>query len=141
VLAARAEDSTQSVTSLRRLGPDLAPGQMLLVLDEVLTRAPGQGQFQELRTACLLTADGRRYLSGRGLPFLRQVYAAVQTCCDQSLLVVADGAGWIRCAGWLAHPWLKARDRAVDTAPGHRASARCAQAASVGWSWPLGASG
>jgi len=96
VLAARAEDSTQSVTSLRRLGPELAPGQMLLVLDEVLTRAPGQGQFQELRTACLLTADGRRYLSGRGIPFLRQVYAAVQTCCDQSLLVVADGAGWIR---------------------------------------------
>ncbi len=37
---------------------------MLLVLDEVLTRAPGHGQFQELRTACLLTADTCRYLSG-----------------------------------------------------------------------------
>jgi len=36
------------------------------------------------------------------------------------------------CAGWLAHPWVTARDRAVDTAPGHRASARCDQAASVG---------
>jgi len=36
------------------------------------------------------------------------------------------------CAGWSAHPWLKARDRAVDTAPGHRASARCDQAASWG---------
>jgi len=52
--------------------------------------------------------------------------------------------GWRRtasteagCAGWLAHPWLKARDRAVDTAPGHRASARCDQAASVGGSWRL----
>jgi len=41
------------------------------------------------------------------------------------------------CAGWVAHPWLTARGRAVDTAPGHRASARCDQAASVGWSWPL----
>ncbi len=37
------------------------------------------------------------------------------------------------CPGWLAHPWVKA----MDTAPGHRASARCAQAASVGWSWRL----
>jgi len=41
------------------------------------------------------------------------------------------------CAGWLAHPWLKARDRAVDTAPGHRTSARCDSAASLGWSWRL----
>jgi len=41
------------------------------------------------------------------------------------------------CPGWLAHPWLKARGRAVDTAPGHRASARCDQAASLGWSWRL----
>ena len=48
---------------------------MLLVLDEVLTRAPGQGQFHELRTACLLTAETRRYLSGRGAAFLRHVDA------------------------------------------------------------------
>ncbi len=33
---------------------------------------------------------------------------------------------------WLGHPWLKAMGRAVDTAPGHRASARCDRAASVG---------
>ncbi len=41
------------------------------------------------------------------------------------------------CAGWLAHPWLKAMDRAVDTAPRHRPSARCDQDASWGWSWRL----
>jgi len=41
------------------------------------------------------------------------------------------------CAGWLAHPYLKARDRAVDTAPGHRVAVRCDQAASGGWSWRL----
>lgn len=40
VRAARAEDATRSVTALRRLGPEVAPGQMLLVLDEVLTPAP-----------------------------------------------------------------------------------------------------
>jgi len=38
--AARAEDATRSVTALRCLGPEVAPGQMLLVLDEVLTPAP-----------------------------------------------------------------------------------------------------
>ena len=96
VLAARAEDAETSLAALRRLGPAVAPGQMLLVLDEVLTRAPGHGQFHELRTACLLTSDTRRYLSGRGSAFLRQVQAAVTACVDQSLLVVADGASWIR---------------------------------------------
>ncbi len=34
--------------------------------------------------------------------------------------------------GWVAHPWLTDRGRAVDTAPGHRTSARCDQVASVG---------
>ncbi len=96
VRAARAEDAQTPLADLRRLGPEVAPGQMLLVLDEVLTRAQGQGQFHELRTACLLTADTRRYLSGRGSAFLRQVQAAVTACVDQSLLVVADGASWIR---------------------------------------------
>ncbi len=71
VRADRAEDATRSVAALRRLGPEVAPGQMLLVLDEVLTPAPGHGQTNDLRTACLLTADGCRYLSGRGIPFLR----------------------------------------------------------------------
>jgi hypothetical protein len=69
---------------------------MLLVLDEVLTPAPGPGRHHELRTDCLLTTDGRRYLSGRGADFPRQVRAAVQACLDRSLLVVADGASWIR---------------------------------------------
>ncbi len=96
VLTARAEEAEASTEELRRLEPRLAPGEMLLVLDEVLAPAPGPGHSHELRTACLLTADGRRYLSGRGAAFLRQVRAAVQTCVDQSLLVVADGASWIR---------------------------------------------
>jgi len=96
VLAARAEDAETPLATLRRLGPQVAPGQMLLVLDEVLTRAPEHGQFHELRTACLLTTETRRYLSGRGIAFLRQVQAAVSACVDQSLLVVADGAAWIR---------------------------------------------
>jgi hypothetical protein len=96
VLAAREEDAQMPLAALRRLGPEVAPGQLLLVLDEVLTRAPGQGQFHELRTACLLTTETRRYLSGRSYALLRQVDAAVHACAEQSLLVVADGASWIR---------------------------------------------
>ncbi len=96
VRAARAEEAVLSLDDLRHLGPELAPGQMLLVLDEVLTPAQEPDTAHELRTACLLTSDGRRYLSGRGTAFLRQVKAAVQACVDRSLLVVADGARWIR---------------------------------------------
>ena len=48
MLAARREEAQTPLSALRLLGPTLAPGQMLLVLDEVLTHAPGQGQFQEL---------------------------------------------------------------------------------------------
>jgi hypothetical protein len=66
------------------------------VLDAVLTRAPGREQCHELRTADLATADGRRYLSGRGHAVLRQGHAAVHACQDQSLRVIGDGAAWIR---------------------------------------------
>ncbi len=69
---------------------------MVRVLDEVLAPAPGRGRFHELRTACLLTADGRRYVSGTGVTFLHHVRAAVQACLDRSLRVLADGAAWMR---------------------------------------------
>jgi len=69
---------------------------MLLVLDEVLTPTQEPDTTHELRTACLLTSDGRRYLSGHGTAFLRQVEAVVQACVERSRLVVADGARWIR---------------------------------------------
>jgi hypothetical protein len=96
VRAARAADASATIDDLRRLGPAIVPGQMLLVLDEVLAPAPERGTFHEMRTACLVTTDGRRYLSGSGAAFLRQVKAAVMSCFDRSSLVLADGAGWIR---------------------------------------------
>ncbi len=58
MLAVRAEDAELSVDHLRHLGPELAPGQMLLVLDEVLTPAQEPQTAHELRTACLLTSEG-----------------------------------------------------------------------------------
>jgi hypothetical protein len=96
VRAAWAAEPAATATDLQRLGPRVAPGQFLLILDEVLAPAPGRGHFHELRTACLLTAQSRRYLSGTGDAFLLQVLAAVRSCLEQSLLVVADGASWIR---------------------------------------------
>ncbi len=56
---------------------------------------------------------------------------------DEAREWVAAQGNYARCPGWLAHLWFKAMVRAVDTAPGHRPSARCDQVASLGWSWRL----
>ncbi len=93
---AHAQEPSAPLAALRRLGPRVAPGQLVLTRDEVLTRAPGRDQHQELRTACLLSSTRRRYFSGVGLTLLRQVHAAVHACHGQSLVVVGDGASWIR---------------------------------------------
>jgi len=80
VRVAHAREPATPLAELRRLGPRVAPGQLVLTLDEVLTRAPGRDQHQELRTACLLSTTHRRYVSGVGLALLRQVHAAVHAC-------------------------------------------------------------
>ena len=96
MLTVRRAEQALGVAELRVLGPTLAPGQVLLCLDEVLTPARAPGQFHELRTACLVTHDARRYLSGVGDTFLVQVLALVRACQERALLVLADGARWIR---------------------------------------------
>ena len=96
VLAARREEATLDVATLRQLGPVVAPGEMLLTVDEVLAPACAQGRFQEIRTACLMTSTTRRYLHGTAEAFLYQVLAAVVECYEDSLLLIADGARWIR---------------------------------------------
>ena len=67
-------------------------------MDEVLTRQTQAHQFWTLRTARLTTATGTRYLSGRGDDLLRQVQVLTRVCRrpDASLLLIADGARWIR---------------------------------------------
>jgi hypothetical protein len=98
VLAARRADATRPVEDLRHLGPELKPDQILLTVDEILTRKPKPHRFWELRTARIVTADGYRYLSGVGATFLQHllvlVMLALGTRC--SLLLIADGARWIR---------------------------------------------
>ena len=63
VLAARRAEVTCSVEDLRHLGPGLEADQVLLTVDEVLTRRPQAGYFLELRTARLMMAGGYRYFS------------------------------------------------------------------------------
>lgn len=98
VLTARREEATLTAEELRHLGPELERDQVLLTMDEVLTRQAQQRQFWTLRTAHLTTAQGTRHLSGRGDGLLRQVQALTRVCRGggQPLLLIADGARWIR---------------------------------------------
>ncbi len=98
VLAARRAEATCPVEELRHLGPALEAEQVLLTVDEVLTRRPEAGHFLELRTARLVTEHGARYLSGVGATLLRQLLVVVQLALGTlgSLLLIADGARWIR---------------------------------------------
>ena len=98
VLAARRAEASCPIEELRHLGPDLEPNQVLVTVDEVLTRKPEVGHFLELRTARLVTERGSRYLSGVGAAFLQRLHVAVLLCLGSlnSLLLIADGARWIR---------------------------------------------
>ncbi len=98
VLAARRAEATGAVEDLRHLGPNLEPNQVLVTVDEVLTRKPAVGHFLEVRTARLVTEHGSRYLSGAGAAFLQRLHVAVLLCLGplSALLLLADGARWIR---------------------------------------------
>ncbi|HEV2121592.1 MAG TPA: UPF0236 family protein [Chloroflexota bacterium] len=98
VVAARRAEASCPIEKLRHLGPDLERNQILLTVDEVLTRRPEAGHFLELRTARLVTERGARYLSGIGAAFLQHLQLAVLLCLGppSSLLLIADGARWIR---------------------------------------------
>jgi hypothetical protein len=98
VLAARRAEATSPIENLRHLGPEVEPNQVLLTVDEVLTRRPEAGHFLELRTARIMTERGSRYLSGIGAVFLQHLQLAVLLCLERlsSLLLIADGARWIR---------------------------------------------
>jgi len=97
--ARRAEPATRGAEALRRLGPEIAPDQIVVGADEVLVREPQKGKFLELRTARVETAAGYRYVSGRkGAGFLKLLWVLLLLCGAQTALVtlVSDGAQWIR---------------------------------------------
>jgi hypothetical protein len=88
----------RSTEDLRLLGPQLEPDQVLLTIDGVLVRTQERQRFHELHTARIMTADGARYVSGVGEPFLQQIVIMLTLCLGpgRSLLLIADGARWIR---------------------------------------------
>lgn len=98
VLCARREETARCASDLRHLGPELEPNQVLATTDEVLTRKPQKRCFWELRTARIVMPAGTRYLSGTGDSFLLLLSVFLQICLGRyrSLLVIADGARWIR---------------------------------------------
>ena len=98
VVAARRAEAVRPVEELRTLGPILAADEVLLLVDEVLTRQSEPHHFWELRTAKLVTREGCRYVSGTGEPFLHLVLALTLLWAgpQRSLLLIADGARWIR---------------------------------------------
>jgi len=98
VLDARRQEATLTLEHLRHLGPTLEPDQVLLTIDAVLTRARQAHQFGEIRTARITTAEGTRCLSGTGEEFLQtlRVLTLLSVGPGRSLLLLADGARWIR---------------------------------------------
>ncbi len=98
VLAARRAEGSRTAEEWRHLGPELEPDQVLLTVDEVLTRRPEAGHFLELRTARVVTEHGYRYVSGIGAAFLAHLRVVVLLALGalSSLLLIADGARWIR---------------------------------------------
>ncbi len=99
VLTARREEKEAlDVAALRRLGPKVGEGQLVMGADEVLVRAPEKRQFHELRTARVATAEGYRYLSGTGAGFLLVLWGMALLCGARERWVtfVGDGARWLR---------------------------------------------
>jgi hypothetical protein len=97
VLARHQQEPERAAPQLRCLGPQVQPDEVLVAVDEVCTRKQSGG-FWELRTARVTTTAGSRYLSGTGASFLTVLLALVLLCAgrDRRLLVLADGARWIR---------------------------------------------
>jgi hypothetical protein len=98
VLTARRTDPARTAADLRFLGPAVMEHQVLVTLDEVLTRAPMRREFIGLRTAYIATQDGYRYVSGVGRGFLQQVRGIIRHLLGPGhmLLGIADCARWIR---------------------------------------------
>ena len=96
LLAVRQEEAAPAA-SLARLGPEIEPGQVVATADEVLVRAPQQGQWAELRTARVATAAGYRYVCGVGDEFLRTLLALVLVAAGPAgrVLLLGDGVGWL----------------------------------------------
>lgn len=97
VLTARREERAD-VAKLRRLGPEVQPGQIVAATDDVEVRRPERRGKLYIRTARVATREGFRYLSGRGDAVLDQLYLLLLLCggLHSWVTLLGDGARWIR---------------------------------------------
>jgi len=97
VLVTRREECAD-IARLRRLGPEVQPGQIVAATDDVEVRRPERKGKLYIRTARIATREGFRYLSGRGDTVLDQLYLLLLLCGGMHCLVtlLGDGARWIR---------------------------------------------
>ena len=97
IIAARREDITD-VAQLRRLGPEIKPGQIVAATDDVEVRRPEKRRKLYIRTARIATQEGFRYLSGQGKDVLNQLYLLLLLCGgpESWVTLLGDGARWIR---------------------------------------------
>jgi hypothetical protein len=107
----------------------LEEGQVLVMIDEVLTRAQTRRAFVEIRTARLATPAGYRYLTGMGEAFLHTLHGLLARTVvpGQSLLLIADCARWIRL--FFTEELISIEKRAL-LLDWHHLRVRCAEEAS-----------
>jgi hypothetical protein len=131
VLQARREQKEErDAADLRRLGPEVAPGQIVVAGDEVLVRQPQKRKFWELRTAQVRTEEGVRYLSGTGDGFLKLLLVMVLLCGGhtKAVTLLADGARWIR---EFVHDHLRALPRLEFVLDWFHLAKRCRELTSM----------
>lgn len=97
ILNARQEERAD-MAQLRRLGPEVKPGQVVAAADDVEVRGPKRRSKHYIRTARIATQDGYRYLSGPGAAVLNQLYLLLVLCGGLNgwITLLGDGARWIR---------------------------------------------
>lgn len=97
VLTTRREER-MDIARLRRLGPEVQPGQIVAATDDVEVRRPERRGKLYIRTARVATREGFRYLSGRGDAVLNQLYLLLLLCGGPHgwITLLGDGARWIR---------------------------------------------
>jgi hypothetical protein len=99
VLAVRRAEAESPLSTLARLGPELAPEQVLATADGVLVRQPAKKRWGELPTACVATAQGYRFLCGTGPLFRQQLWLLLLLAGGMRgglVTFISDGARWLR---------------------------------------------
>jgi hypothetical protein len=92
------QNSAENPDWFAEVGPYLRPGEVALLLDEVVVKGRPKGNRIPEYTARIATGEGFWYVSGQGPVFRQRVLAALRRLRRPiaRLIVLADGASWIR---------------------------------------------